>query len=99
MHLLEDIEAGEFSFLRFYARCARRLFPALAVLLVAVWGVGWVILTTPEFIELGKHIVASAIIANNVLLWSQSGYFDALSTAKPLLHLWSSGVDEQSSIW
>jgi peptidoglycan/LPS O-acetylase OafA/YrhL len=95
MHLLEDIQGGKFSFLRFYARRARRILPALAVMLVAVWGLGWVILSGPEFSDLGKHIVAASIFSNNVLLWSQSGYFDAPSATKPLLHLWSLGVEEQ----
>lgn len=95
MHLLQDIQAGQLSFLKFYARRARRLFPALVVVLMAVWVCGWIILTGPEFVALGKHIAASTVFANNFLLSSQSGYFDAPSTAKPLLHLWSLGVEEQ----
>jgi peptidoglycan/LPS O-acetylase OafA/YrhL len=94
-NLLEDIRAGKLSFRRFYARRARRLLPALTVMLVAVWGLGWIMLSGPEFLELGKHIVASSGFSNNLLLWSESGYFDAPSTAKPLLHLWSLGVEEQ----
>jgi peptidoglycan/LPS O-acetylase OafA/YrhL len=53
------------------------------------------ILSGPEFVDLGKHITAAALFSNNILLWSQSGYFDAPSTTKPLLHLWSLGVEEQ----
>ena len=95
MHLLQDIGAGEFSFIRFYARRARRLFPALAVVLAAAWGFGWVILSPLEFAALGRHVLAAALFSNNVLLWLQSGYFDTASAAKPLLHLWSLGVEEQ----
>jgi peptidoglycan/LPS O-acetylase OafA/YrhL len=95
MHLLEDIQAGRFSFLRFYARRARRLLPALVVVLLAVWGCAWVILTGPEFAALGKHVAAATVFANNFLLSAQNDYFDAPSTAKPLLHLWSLGVEEQ----
>jgi peptidoglycan/LPS O-acetylase OafA/YrhL len=64
-------------------------------MLVAVWVLGWVILSGPEFADLGKHIAAAALFSNNFLLWSQSGYFDAPAAAKPLLHLWSLGVEEQ----
>ena len=95
MHLLQDIQAGQFSFLKFYARRARRLFPALAIVLVAVWCFGWVILTDKELAALGQHITAATLFANNFLLASESGYFDAPSTSKPLLHLWSLGVEEQ----
>jgi peptidoglycan/LPS O-acetylase OafA/YrhL len=95
MHLLQDIRAGQFSFLKFYARRVRRLFPALIIVLVVVWCCGWVVLTDPEFAALGQHITAAALFANNFLLSSESGYFDAPSTAKPLLHLWSLGVEEQ----
>ena len=94
-HLLEDIRAGEFSFLRFYGRRARRLFPALVIVLIAVWTTGWILLPDPDFAALGKHIAASAVFSNNILLWTQSGYFDAPSSTKPLLHLWSLGVEEQ----
>ena len=95
MHLLQDLEAGRFSYRRFYARRARRLFPALIVTLLAVWAVGWVVFTVPEFIDLGRHIAAASLFLNNFLLWSQAGYFDAPSISKPLLHLWSLGVEEQ----
>jgi peptidoglycan/LPS O-acetylase OafA/YrhL len=95
MHLLQDIRTGQFSFLRFYARRARRLLPALIIMLVLVWYCGWIILTEAEFASLGQHITAAALFANNFLLSSESGYFDAPSTAKPLLHLWSLGVEEQ----
>jgi peptidoglycan/LPS O-acetylase OafA/YrhL len=95
MHLLEDISAGQFSFLNFYARRARRLLPALVVALTAVWAFGWIILSPPELASLGRHVAAATLFSNNVLLWSESGYFDTPSAAKPLLHLWSLGVEEQ----
>jgi peptidoglycan/LPS O-acetylase OafA/YrhL len=94
-HLLEDIAAGQFSFLKFYARRARRLLPALVVVLSAVWAFGWLLLSAPEFAALGKHLTAATLFANNILLSQQSGYFDTPSAAKPLLHLWSLGVEEQ----
>ena len=38
---------------------------------------------------------ASAAFATNIALWLQSGYFDIESAKKPLLHLWSLGIEEQ----
>ena len=48
-HLLQDIQARRFSILGFYAKRARRIFPALALLLIAVWAVGWLVFSAPEF--------------------------------------------------
>jgi peptidoglycan/LPS O-acetylase OafA/YrhL len=94
-HLLQDIQAGRFSFLRFYARRARRIFPALTLVLISAWIAGWLLYSAPELEALGRHIVTSAFFSNNFLLWSESGYFDAAALDKPLLHLWSLGIEEQ----
>jgi peptidoglycan/LPS O-acetylase OafA/YrhL len=94
-HLLQDIRAGRFSFLRFYAKRARRIFPALTLLLISVWIAGWLLISAPEFEALGRHIVTGAFFSNNFLLWSESGYFDTTALDKPLLHLWSLGIEEQ----
>lgn len=94
-HLLQDIQAGRLSILRFYAGRARRIFPALGLVLICVWGIGWLLFTGPEFAALARHIVAATLFSNNFLLWTESGYFDATALDKPLLHLWSLGIEEQ----
>ena len=63
-HLLQDIAWKRFTFLGFYAKRARRIFPALAFVLICVWGAGWFLLSGPEFVNLGKHIAASSLFAN-----------------------------------
>ena len=45
--------------------------------------------------QLGKHIVGGAGFVSNFLFWNEAGYFDNASEAKPLLHLWSLGIEEQ----
>ena len=94
-HLLQDVQAGRFSILGFYAKRARRIFPALALVLISVWCVGWLVFSAPEFAELCDHIVAATFFSNNILLWTESGYFDTTALDKPLLHLWSLGIEEQ----
>jgi peptidoglycan/LPS O-acetylase OafA/YrhL len=93
--ILEDLARGRFSYRRFYARRFRRIFPALIVVLAACLVYGGVALAPDEFRELGKQAAAGAGFGSNLLQWSQSGYFDQKSTTKPLLHLWSLGVEEQ----
>ena len=48
-----------------------------------------------ELQELGKHIGSAAVFASNFTLWLESGYFDTTAEFKPLLHLWSLGIEEQ----
>ena len=45
--------------------------------------------------QLGKHISTSSGFIQNFLLWHEAGYFDIASETKPLLHLWSLGIEEQ----
>lgn len=93
--LIENARRGTLSFRRFYAARARRLLPALTLVLAATWAVGAWMMTAAEFGALGLHTLASAGFANNFLLASESGYFDAPAATKPLLHLWSLGIEEQ----
>jgi peptidoglycan/LPS O-acetylase OafA/YrhL len=93
--LLQDIDSRRFSIREFYARRARRIFPALFLVLIVMWIIGWMAFPAPEFADLGKQIAAATLFSNNVLLWTQSGYFDVAPNAKPLLHLWSLGIEEQ----
>jgi peptidoglycan/LPS O-acetylase OafA/YrhL len=93
--ILAKLASHSFSFQDFYARRARRIFPALLAVLAACLVAGWVLLLPFEYKELGKQIVGAAGFASNFLLWHEAGYFDASGEAKPLLHLWSLGVEEQ----
>ncbi len=93
--ICRHLERGSFSFQDFYARRAKRIFPALVIVLLAACGYGWFILLPDEFAQLGKHIVAGAGFVSNFVLWKESGYFDKSAEAKPLLHLWSLGIEEQ----
>jgi peptidoglycan/LPS O-acetylase OafA/YrhL len=93
--LIGAAESGTLSFSGFYARRIRRIFPALIVVLIATAVTGWFVLLPHEWTSLSRHVGASTIFANNLLLWSEAGYFDGPSELKPLLHLWSLGVEEQ----
>jgi len=93
--IIRDIRDGTFSIRHFYARRIRRIFPALFVLLVVCLAVGGIVLTPTEYADLGWNAAAGAAFVSNLALWAQSGYFAAASELKPLLHLWSLGVEEQ----
>jgi peptidoglycan/LPS O-acetylase OafA/YrhL len=91
--IFRALERETFSFTEFYVRRINRIFPALIVILVATGVLGWIVLVGGEFKNLGKHIFGGAGFVSNVLLWRETGYFQA--SAKPLLHLWSLAVEEQ----
>ena len=93
--IMEGLDRGTFTYKEFYARRARRIFPALVIALVITMALGWMVLLPDEFRELGKHVVAGGFFSSNIILWQQTGYFDTAAESKPLLHLWSLGVEEQ----
>jgi peptidoglycan/LPS O-acetylase OafA/YrhL len=79
----------------FYVRRARRLFPALAVVLAACLLLGWFVLLPAELQSLGRHIGAAAAFILNFAVWHEGSYFDPVATLNPVLHLWSLGIEEQ----
>lgn len=97
--IFKDLEAGDFSFSDFYSRRIKRIFPALLVVLLTSFIFGWFALLADEFKQLGKHILAGASFLSNIVLWNESSYFDNSADTKPLLHLWSLGVEEQFYIF
>ena len=97
--LINDLERGSFSIGQFYNRRIKRIFPALIGVMLTVAALGWLLLFKSEFATLGRHIVASSLYAENLLLWSESSYFDVSSELKPLLHLWSLAIEEQFYIF
>ena len=93
--LFREADGGRVDLGGFYVRRIRRIFPALTVVLLAVAAFGWLALTKTDYEELQKHIAAGSVFVSNIVLWRESGYFDAPSRFKPLLHLWSLGIEEQ----
>jgi peptidoglycan/LPS O-acetylase OafA/YrhL len=93
--ILGGLAAQRFSFADFYARRIRRIFPALTVVLAAVAATGWFVMFADDYQRLGRHIAAGAAFAANFVLWHESSYFDTAAELKPLLHLWSLGIEEQ----
>ena len=93
--IYDGLDRGNWSWATFYARRAKRIFPALAIVLAACFAFGWLALLSDEYRQLGKHIAGGSAFASNFVLWNESGYFDAAAETKPLLHLWSLGIEEQ----
>ena len=97
--ITSNIRAGlsndAFSIGDFYSRRIRRIFPALSLVLVFCAVLGWFYMLALEYRSLGKHIAGAASFIENILYYNEQGYFDESSLNKPLLQLWSLGVEEQ----
>jgi peptidoglycan/LPS O-acetylase OafA/YrhL len=97
--ILKNLENASFSFLDFYGRRFRRIIPALVLVLLASVGLGYFGFRQLRFEKLGEHLEAAATFTSNLLLYKESGYFDASADTKPFLHLWSLSVEEQFYIF
>lgn len=93
--IFSSLERNCFSFIEFYSRRIRRIFPALLVVLMACLAFGWMALLSDEYRQLGLHTYGGASFQSNFVLWNEASYFDNAADTKPLLHLWSLGIEEQ----
>ena len=93
--IVRELDQQRFSLLGFYMRRIRRIFPALIVVLAVTLVLGWLWMLPAAYAQLSADVFASAAFVSNIALLLQSGYFDIESGKKPLLHLWSLGIEEQ----
>ncbi|HYX44129.1 MAG TPA: acyltransferase family protein [Acidimicrobiales bacterium] len=93
--LTERQRFGHFSLSRFWGRRARRLLPAVAVLLAAV-AVAVPLLAPDQGYRLrGDLGAALAYVSNWRLIFEHQSYFQATGRPPLLQHLWSLAVEEQ----
>lgn len=93
--ILSDIEQDRFSLVQFYERRARRLFPALFLVLV-ISSIAALLLLLPYQVDFFfKSLLSSIFFVSNIFFWQESGYFAVDAKLQPLLHTWSLAVEEQ----
>lgn len=97
--IYDDITNNRFSITKFYERRINRIFPALFIVMASCLAFGWIALFPDELEQLGKHAAGGSAFISNLVLYNESGYFDTSSEIKPLLHLWSLGIEEQFYIF
>jgi peptidoglycan/LPS O-acetylase OafA/YrhL len=94
-HIVRDIDRGSFSLGGFYMRRARRLVPATYCTLFFTTILTVFVLTPSTWGDYLKSLFGGITFTANFFLLQQTGYFEAPSASKPLLHLWSLSVEEQ----
>ncbi|WP_197431048.1 acyltransferase family protein [Aliiruegeria sabulilitoris] len=93
--IFRQLENGRFSLLDFYERRARRILPALTVMILATFIVGSLVLLPAEMAALGKSAVATVLFASNFHFAASQDYFAPAAELSPLLHSWSLAIEEQ----
>jgi peptidoglycan/LPS O-acetylase OafA/YrhL len=93
--ILSEMEQGKFSLLAFYERRARRILPALFLVMLVSLPFAWFWLLPKDMKDFSQSLVAVSSFSSNFLFWRESGYWDTASELKPLLHTWSLAVEEQ----
>jgi peptidoglycan/LPS O-acetylase OafA/YrhL len=93
--ILADMERGRFSLAEFYERRARRILPALFLIMAVCVPMALVILIPIDAKDFSQSLAAVAVFASNILFWSEANYFATENELKPLLHTWSLAVEEQ----
>src|ERR1700730_311257 len=95
--LLRDLEVnGSLDLIGFYARRARRLLPASALVVAFTVVAGTLLLSPIEQARYSKTALATTLYVSNVWFVRQaSNYFAPETDTNPLLHTWSLAVEEQ----
>lgn len=93
--LLRDFSINSFSIREFYIRRINRIFPALLLVLVFTMTIGMLVMYPDEYLKMRWSALASTLFSANIKFYLEAGYWDISSKLKPLLHLWSLGVEEQ----
>jgi len=94
-NIVFDVEQKRFSFFDFYVRRARRLFPALFVMMLVTIIFAYQLFSPVDLARFGQSLLYANMSLSNFFFMSEAGYFDAGSDMKPLLHTWSLSVEEQ----
>src|SRR5215210_3771721 len=93
--LAEWQKRGHLDLKGFWLRRARRLLPALYVLLVVCMAYGVVFLPGEVAGLRGDVLAALGYVTNWYLILGQESYFEAVGRPSLLQHLWSLAVEEQ----
>ncbi len=93
--IAQDLSLERFSFRVFYMRRARRILPALLVMLLATLPLAWWLMTPHQLRYFGGGAFATLLFLSNVWFFNRIDYFNPETANDPLVHTWSLGVEEQ----
>ncbi|MDU3133413.1 MAG: acyltransferase family protein, partial [Bradyrhizobium sp.] len=71
-----EIGAGSFFFVRFYERRARRLLPALYLMILSTGVAAWFVAPPDDYRMFFGSAVSALLFSSNIFFWLHTGYFD-----------------------
>lgn len=93
--IFRGLEHNNFSIISFLKARAKRIIPALTIMILALLIIGFLCLEPLTYRLIGKHALSSLLFISNYIYSIESGYFDLGSHDKFLLHTWSLSVEWQ----
>ena len=93
--ILDEHYKRHFTFTDFYLRRARRILPALFLVIFVCFPFAWQWYLPIDMKEFSQSVIATTTFLSNFFFWLKTGYFDTEAELKPLLHTWSLAVEEQ----
>ena len=93
--IARELASDSFSLAHFYERRARRILPALLVVLALTIAGAAILFSARQFRSVGESVVATSLFTSNFRFWRLTGYFAPQAERLPLLHTWSLAVEEQ----
>ncbi|MGP1386509.1 MAG: acyltransferase family protein [Thainema sp.] len=93
--VVSEIEQDTFSLINFYERRARRILPALFLVVFVSLIFSWFWLRPPDMKDFSQSLIAIPYFLSNILFWLESGYWGTANELKPLLHTWTLAIEAQ----
>jgi len=93
--IIKELNNGTFSIVKFWERRIRRIFPALAFVVLFCMVAGWFLLLPFGYLVLAQSTIALSCFASNIQFWRTISYWSPGGEENPLLHTWSLSVEEQ----
>ena len=94
--VMSEIEGDRFRLSKFYERRARRILPALLLVLSCTYLFSWLFNLPAAHKVVGQYVASSLTFSTNfLLLLKGADYFGPGEFENPLIHTWSLSVEEQ----
>ncbi len=93
--IAREVDAGAFSLIHFYERRARRILPALMLMMTTVLAAAAILYLPADFSKVPRAALSTTLFLSNAYFFHETGYFAGGADTMPLLHTWSLAVEEQ----